>query len=150
MYERVLVALDGSEPSERIVAWLRRVLGGAGATLYLLTVKPPAKALVHEGRTVVYVDQAEEVARLEALGSLQPVVSRLVEDGFEVVPAVRFGAPARTVLAAARELDVDLIALASRGIRGIRQLWTRSVAREVLRKSSVPVLVARRSGQRAA
>lgn len=45
---------------------------------------------------------------------------------------VRFGESARTLLAAARDLDVDLIALASRGVGGLRRLWTRSVARKVL------------------
>jgi nucleotide-binding universal stress UspA family protein len=151
MYERVLVALDGSESSERIVSWLRRVLGGSGATLHLVTVKAPPEALrADDGRTVTYVDQAEDQVRAEGLDALQPVASRLAEDGFVVVPAVRFGEPARTLLAAARELDVDLIALATRGVGGVRRLWTKSVTREVLREASVPVLVARRSAQRAA
>lgn len=150
MYERVLVALDGTEPSERIVPWVRRVLGGGGGALYLLTVKPPAQAIASEGRIVVYVDQAEDAARRQALDALLPVAARLAEDGYEVVPMVRFGAPAQTLLTAARDLDVDLIALASRGLGGLRRLWTRSVARKVLRDAPVPVLVARRSGQRAA
>jgi nucleotide-binding universal stress UspA family protein len=150
MYERVLVALDGSEPSERIVSWLRRVLGGAGTTVHLLTVRPPAEGLTYEGRTITYVDQAEDMARAEALDALRPVASRLAEDGYAVVPTVRFGDPARAVLAAARELDVELIALATRGIGGVRRLWTKSVAQDILREASVPVLVARRSAQRAA
>ena len=150
MYDRVLVALDGSEPSERIVRWLSRVLGGAGATIHLLTVRPPAQALAYEGRTITYVDQAEDMARAQALDALRPVASRLAEDGFVVVPEVRFGEPAPTVLAAARELEVDLIALASRGIGGVRRLWTKSVARRLLREAPVPVLVARRTAPRVA
>jgi nucleotide-binding universal stress UspA family protein len=150
MYRRVLVALDGSEPSERIVTWVRRLLGGSGATVHLLTVRPPESALTDGVRTLAYVDQREDVARAEALDALRPIASRLAAEGFVVVPHVRFGAPAAAVLAAARDLDVGLIALATRGIAGIRRLWTKSVAREVLRGASVPVLVARRSAQRAA
>lgn len=150
MYHRVLVALDGSLPSERVVPWLRR-LCGAGTTMHLVTVTPPGRTTHVNGHPVAYAHQVEEQARTQACARLRGVAARLREDGYDVTVEARTGAdPVAVLLAAAREARATLIALATRGIRGPRALWTRSVADDLIRRSSVPVLVARRTGQRAA
>jgi nucleotide-binding universal stress UspA family protein len=150
VFQRIVVALDGSEPSERVVPWLRRLVGGADATLHLVTVRPRARAVIVGGRTVAYADQAEDSARLEALVRLRDVAARLAAEGFRVQTDVRFGDPADALIAAARDVEADLIAIATRGIGGLRAFWTRSVAERVVGHSPVPVLITRRAGQRAA
>jgi nucleotide-binding universal stress UspA family protein len=151
MYRRILVALDGSPPAARVLPWLRRVCGGAATTIYLVTVTPPREGADVPGVAVAYPHQLEEQDRDIALASLQGTAAALRHDGHHVMVEVRTGADrAGTVLAVAREARVELVALTTRGVRGPRALWTRSLAADLLRRSPVPVLVARRTGQRAA
>ena len=151
MYHHVLVALDGTAPAARVLPWLRRLCGGAGTTIHLVTVTPPGRGTQVFGRAVAYAHQMEEQDRGAALARLRSTAAELRDEGYDVVVEARTSAdPATAVLAAAHDAAVDLIALTTRGVRGPRAWWTRSVAADVIRHSPVPVLVARRTGQRAA
>jgi nucleotide-binding universal stress UspA family protein len=146
MYHRVLVAHDGSPPAARVLPWLRRLCGGAGTTIHLVTVTPPRRA-AH----VAYAHQIEEQDRGAALARLRETAAGLRDDGYHVIVDARTGVdPAAVVLAAAREAGVEIIALATPGVRWPRTLWTRSLAADLIHRSPIPVLVARRTGQRAA
>jgi nucleotide-binding universal stress UspA family protein len=149
MNQRVLVVLE-PEGDERLLPWLRRVLGGPPADLHLLCVRQPLGAVVAGQRRVAYAHQAEESARAETLVRLSPTAARLQDEGFHVTTDVRFGEPAVTILRTAAEVEAGLIAVAVRERRGWRRWWARSVDDQVLRRSSVPVLAVRRHGQRAA
>lgn len=147
-FRRALVALDGSTPAERVVLWLRRLLA-PGAEVHLLTVLPPAQAVVTEAGTI-YADQMESSASLAALVALGVVAGRLGADRVCSTSHVRFGDPARLILATAREADAEVIAMtAGEG----RPWWRRprgNVTERVMGQSRVPVLVARARGQRGA
>ncbi len=54
---------------------------------------------------------------------------------------VRIGRPADEILAAAQQPPADLIIMATRGISGVKRLLFGSVAEQVLRSASTPVLV---------
>jgi nucleotide-binding universal stress UspA family protein len=54
---------------------------------------------------------------------------------------ISFGYPADTIVKEASALNVDLIAMGSRGTTGIRRIMIGSTAEKVLRWSSVPVLI---------
>lgn len=149
MNRRVLVVLDpGSD--ERLLPWLRRVLGGPPADLHLLSVRPPLNGVVVGQHRVAYAHQAEEAVRAQTLVRLSPMAARLEDAGFRVATDVRFGDPVATVLRTAAELEAGLIALVVQEGRGWRRWWARSVDREILRRATVPVLAVRRHGQRAA
>jgi nucleotide-binding universal stress UspA family protein len=51
------------------------------------------------------------------------------------------GGPAAAILCAAKELDCDLIVMASHGRTGVKRLAVGSVAETVIRRSPCPVLV---------
>ena len=111
-YRRVLVVLDGTDRGERPLAWVRH-LAGPGGILHLLIVEPPARSVRVDGRTVAFVDQLEDAARAAARAYLEPVASRLREDGLAVRTHVCVGDPARIVPAAVDELTPDLLVLTS-------------------------------------
>jgi nucleotide-binding universal stress UspA family protein len=144
------VVLGGGGPEERALPWLRRLIGARGATLRLLTVRAPGRGVVARGRRIAYAHQAEEMARMEALARAGALASSLEDYGWRVIPEVRFGPPAETILTAAAESGADLIAVTAEEPGGIRRWWTKRVADEVLRRARVPVIVVRRVGQRAA
>jgi nucleotide-binding universal stress UspA family protein len=145
-FKRALVALDSASRGERVVPWLRRLIA-PGGEIHLLTVLPPARALVTPEGTV-YADQMESAGGLAVLASLGFLAARLQADGVRSTGHVRFGEPAREILDLAREIEVDLIAMAAER----RPPWWRplrdGLTERVLRRSLVPVLIA--AGQRSA
>jgi nucleotide-binding universal stress UspA family protein len=149
MDQRVLVVLEPGG-DERLLPWLRRVLGGPPADLHLLSVRPPLNGAMAGERRVSYPHQAEEAVRAETLVRLIPVAARLQDEGFQVATDVRFGDPAATVLRTAAELQATLIVLAMREGRGWRRWWAKTADHEIIRRATVPVLAVRRHGQRAA
>jgi nucleotide-binding universal stress UspA family protein len=59
---------------------------------------------------------------------------------------LRMGAVAEEIVDLAGELEVDLIIVGSRGLRGIRRAIAGSVSEGVFRHASCPVMVARPKG----
>jgi nucleotide-binding universal stress UspA family protein len=143
MNKKILIVLDGARPGEQVVPWARRLAGHGRALIHLLVVRPEVKTVQIRGRHALYVDQLESQARAEALSYLRTVARKLEDDGFEVTAVVRFGEPVRVILDVARETGADVVAIATYRPTGIRALWTRSIADELLRRSPVPVLVTR-------
>lgn len=150
MYSHILVPLDGSAGAERILPWLRPMARESKGIVRLLMVLAPAELVTMEHRVVAYVDQVEAEARERANMYLRQVAVPLLADGIPVAVEVRFGDLVETILAAARELGVDLIAIAPAPNQGLRALLGRDLSDRLLHRSDVPVLVARPAGQRAA
>jgi nucleotide-binding universal stress UspA family protein len=68
--------------------------------------------------------------------------------GCPVTTEVRFGDPPEEILAAARDREVDLIAMATHGRTGLAQSVFGSVASSVLGSGTRPVLLVRPEGLR--
>jgi nucleotide-binding universal stress UspA family protein len=150
MYTQILVPLDGTPGAERILPWLRPLVLESRGIVRLLMVLPPAKPVVVENHVVTYVDQVEGDARVRANAYLRRVAAPLLGDGIPVAIEIRFGGMVETILAAVEEWGADLIAIAPPEDGWIGRSLGRGVADHLLRRTSVPVLVARISGQRAA
>jgi len=150
MYTHILVPLDGSPGPERILPWLRPLVLQSRGIVRLLMVLPPAKPVAVEHRVVAYVDQVEDDAWGRANAYLCRVAAPLLGDGIPVAVELRFGKFVETILAAVEECGADLIAIAPPEDGGLGRPLGRSVADHLLQRTSVPVLVARHSGQRAA
>jgi len=149
MNQCVLVVLD-LDGDQRLLRWLRRVLGGPPADLHLLSVRPPLDGVMAGEHRVAYAHQAEETVRAQTLASLRQVAARLKDEGFRVTTDVLFGEPGATVLRAAAELRASLIVLAVREDRGWRRWRAGRMEHKILRGATVPVLAVRRHGQRVA
>jgi nucleotide-binding universal stress UspA family protein len=149
VYRQILVWLDDDPGAERVVPWVRGLARRPGAAVCLLAIRPPVAPVTGAGRVVAYRHQLEDAIRADALAGLRAVGMSLREDGIRIGFEVRFGEPVVTILAAARDLRADLIALTA-GSPGRGRRSARSIVRRVLFRASVPVLVARRRGQRAA
>jgi len=68
-----------------------------------------------------------------------PVAARY--PGIHVHVVTRYGSPARAVVEAAAELDVDLVVVGSRGLGGLRGLVLGSVSRQVVERAQHVVIV---------
>ncbi|MBI3328717.1 MAG: universal stress protein [Nitrospinae bacterium] len=71
-------------------------------------------------------------------------ILRIEEDrGFKVEANVRYGEPVEGILDHVTSHHIDLIAMATHGRTGLKRLVLGSVAEQVLRRTSVPVLLVR-------
>ncbi len=116
MAKRILVPIDFSDATDIIVPIVTDLAAGAGGSVRLLHVAPVPESLVNdEGRVIAYVDQ--EMARLEAdaVDAMRVLEAQMMPVPVELV--VRFGDPAREIVAEAEVFCADLVALTSRGRR---------------------------------
>ncbi|WP_224267956.1 universal stress protein [Haloprofundus salinisoli] len=139
MYDTILVATDGSDPSEAAVDRALDLANQYDATLHALSVVD----------TRVYADvdiRSEPVFDLlEA--QAQETVDAVAEAGttanVSVVTAVGHGSPASAIVDYASDHDVDVVVVGTHGRRGIRRVLLGSVAERVVRNCPVPVLTVR-------
>jgi nucleotide-binding universal stress UspA family protein len=82
---------------------------------------------------------------LDAQGYLEPLVASLKAKGVRAGARVRIGDPATEIVAAAKEINADLIAMTTHGRTGLGRLLFGSVAEAVLRGSPIPVFLLRTS-----
>jgi nucleotide-binding universal stress UspA family protein len=141
-HKRVLVALDGSPSSEAVLRFLLDIAGPLDMTVALLRVMEPVQPAVIEASRNVIVEDIEG-RRRDAEEYLAPIAAALRAQGIDVSWQVRRGQPAEEILAAAREGNIDLIAMATHGRTGLGRLLFGSVAEMVLRHAPVPVFMIR-------
>jgi nucleotide-binding universal stress UspA family protein len=163
--QRVLIPLDGSEFSRRIVPHICRLLSPAEYTLILLHVAEPPEGLVgmparpialgwtapmHTQRRdqeytahPIFATQVEQSERAAIEIELLTDQQRLTAAGYSVFVMARFGNPADEIVGAVTQEAVDMVAMATHGRTGLRQLVLGSVAEQVVRRLTIPVLLAR-------
>jgi nucleotide-binding universal stress UspA family protein len=143
MYERVLVALDGSEVAEGILPFVEQVAGPLDAEVVLLRVIEPPSPVELVASAGVVAPDTFTLRDMDAKTYLSEVERRLSKKALRVRTRVAFGPPAEEILAAVRTTGADLVAMATHGRSGLGRALFGSVAQAVLRASPVPVLLIR-------
>lgn len=147
MYERILIATDGSKLAQKAEKSAIGLAAATGASLVVLHVLADYPLSFFEGASAV---PAQDVARVE--GKMrdggQQVIDRVVTAAdLQGVRAhgvlAQSDQVADAVIKMARKHRCDLIVLASHGHSGIRRLLLGSETQKVLTLSTVPVLVLR-------
>jgi nucleotide-binding universal stress UspA family protein len=139
---KVLVPLDGFEPSEGILPVVERLAWPRDLGIFLLEViEPlPSAAAAELGG---YGEEITAFRREEAERYLAKVAEPLKAQGLNVEWDVKTGQPAQVIAAMAAREPADLIAMVTHGRKGLGRLCFGSVAEGVLRSASVPVLLLR-------
>jgi nucleotide-binding universal stress UspA family protein len=139
MYRRLLVPLDGSCLAETSLVVVERLAAVYKATVVLLhVIERGAPASVHGERHLR--------TAVEAQTYLAGLAARLSAGGIAVeahAHDVPEGDVARSIVAHAEEGGADLIALCTHGGGGLRDLLVGSIAQQVLRRGTAPVLLTR-------
>ncbi len=147
MYQKILVATDGSALSKKAVASAISLAESTQAEMVALKVVPRYPQSYFEGGLAL---QAAEISRVEA---------QWAAEGQAVVDTVKVAAQAKgikckaltvksdvvsdAIIATAKKHRCDLIVMASHGRRGIKRLLLGSETQQVLMHSSLPVLILR-------
>ncbi len=148
MYERILVATDGSELSEKAVASAIDLAVLAASELVAVTVANRHQASHVEGALLF---NAAEVERMQehtdalAQKRVEAVCIAAQAKGVRQTRAVvmKSNHVAESIVEAARIHNCELIVMASHGRRGLQRLLMGSETLHVLTHSHTPVLVLR-------
>ncbi|MEM1033655.1 MAG: universal stress protein, partial [Myxococcota bacterium] len=140
LFRHVLVGTDFSEPAGWAVASGVGLAQTMGARLTLATVVQPYRpgtlasaSLTGASVEAPFIEEAQrELERLKE-ATVPPTVGVTLETMVDL-------SPAGAITNAAEELGVDLIVIGTRGQGGFRRLLLGSVAEQVVRHASCPVL----------
>jgi len=139
----IVVGVDGSEHSQRVLEWAMNEAALRQAPLTVLTVHPVARSN-WTGNPIVYPeDQPElEKSRQAAEEAVSTAAGKLggAKPASVTVRAVN-GVPAQELISASA--DADLVVVASRGGGGFSGLMMGSVSSQVARHAVCPVVIVR-------
>ena len=147
MYEKILVATDGSDLSKKAVSSAISLAALSGAGLVAIKIVPRYPQSYFEGGVAL---QATEVGKIEKQWAdegqaVVDEVKRLAElEGVKTrALTIKSDIVSDAIISAAKKHKCDLIVMASHGRKGMKRLLLGSETHQVLTHSHIPVLVLR-------
>jgi nucleotide-binding universal stress UspA family protein len=127
-FKRILVALDGSEASERVLPYVRTFAEQFDSKIVLVSVPEGSES-------EEYMEKIQQY--------LNDIAETMNEEGLHVKTLVAGSGPARTIVALSEEERVDLIMMASHGRGGISRegIHLGSVTDMVVQKTPCPMFI---------
>lgn len=135
---QVLVPLDGSELSGAILPVVERLAGPFEFVIHLLHAMEPLPAAAG---AAARVEEIHALRQREAEGYLDKVAGAIEPEGLPVHRAIRVGPPVQVIQQYAQEEAIDLIAMTTHGRTGLGRLLFGSVAEEVMRAVTIPLVL---------
>jgi len=148
LYKRIIVPLDGSTLAEEALGQAKELSASMGSPIHLIRVVDTyrTQAIPASGMAIDYsmlAELAEEEIE-DAKTYMRTEVEKLRGEGLSVTGEVLHGAIAQQIVDAAG--PDDIIVMSSHGRTGIKRWFLGSVAEEVMRRATCPVLLHRSSG----
>ena len=137
MYERILVAADGSENSIRAAKEaikLASVSPNSHVTIVYVTdfEKTKSDVLHANSSESLYVARRQKVAPIEQL---------LFEANISFTTEILRGAPGPEIVKYANEHPIDLVIIGSRGLNSLQEMVLGSVSHKVMKRVQCPALI---------
>ena len=140
--KKILVPIDFSGMSKHAFQYALRFAEQFGCEIVLLHVVEPETVIAGTPLAVdIFAQPEEDTADAEAELASLTASSRSRRISFR--SAVRIGHAPNEITKAAKEMDVDLIVIATHGYTSWRHLCIGSTAERVVRTAPCPVLVVR-------
>ena len=136
---RILVAVDGSEPSLKAARMAADIALRFGAKLTLVHVVP--KLLLPPDVYGLTIAEVEKEHRAYADRLLERAVEAIEEPSIAIETSVLYGAPAEAIAEAGAAGDVGMIVIGSRGHGAVARMFLGSVSDRLVHISPKPVLV---------
>ena len=150
MYERILVPLDGSKLGEAALPYVEGLVSKLSSVAKVeVTLIQVLSSLTHwivageAGVSIPYTEPEMERFKQQAINYLGKAGEGLRSKGATVKTMTGVGNAAEEIISAAKETNVDLIAMSTHGRSGLSRLAFGSVTDRVLRGGAKPVLVVR-------
>ncbi len=142
MYQKVLVPLDGSSESEKVIGSIQDVLDPQSEVILLKVIPPMSGQRL--GQVVFTANEREEAERTKEMGYLRGVVHRFgaQPDRYRCEVVVSKSV-AEGIMSLAAQEGIDLIAMYTHDRKGLARLIKGSIAAKVERGSPTEVRVFR-------
>jgi nucleotide-binding universal stress UspA family protein len=137
MFKNIILAVDGSEYSNRAIAYARSLSEHYEANLWLIHV------FSHTSDLLGYQDFEKLYAKRKSTGQavLDSAQKILGTTTFNVYKELMEGSEAEAILLIAEKQKADLIVMGTRGFGAVKGLLVGSVSRKVIHLSTCPVMV---------
>ncbi|MGA2934893.1 MAG: universal stress protein [Methanomicrobiales archaeon] len=137
LFEKILIATDGSEKNQPAVRKGLEIARECGSTLYAIYVidETPFTSAQAE------VSTADVYTRLKDEGERAIEQVKGIADGVKVETRILSGRPAHVITEFALKNKVDLIVVGSQGKSGLERLLLGSIAESIIRMADCMVLV---------
>jgi len=151
MYEKILVPLDGSEPSKHALNHAISIAEGCGSRLILLAVMPNEflPVMPHYPCGAASITFSENM--VGTLEKMKTIYERMLSEAKEMISSehldietemlLREGRPSSIIVELVENEGVDLIVMGSRGIGGIMGWILGSTSCRVAENCTKPVLI---------
>jgi nucleotide-binding universal stress UspA family protein len=135
-FKRVLIATDFSDVSQAARVWGLAIARRCGSEVYFAHANSP------EGRRVPTDTLHKETdhSRIEAESQMKMLADRVRAEGIATHTIVKQGAASAVIPRIIQEAGIDLLVVGTHGRGGLKKLVLGSVAEELLRLVSCPVL----------
>ena len=147
MFKKILVPIDGSEPSYRALNFAVDLAEKYSAELTLLSVAQPfvitPQYIPQPMLTPILTQRYDE----EIEGAHKKMLSKAFEEAQKVDPEIKIskmlinGRPADKIIEISKKQGFDLIVIGSRGLGGVKEFFLGSVSDRVADEASCPVLI---------
>ena len=140
MYEKLLVAVDHSKATERVLGAARDLAALSGGEVWVLHLRE--REILPKAGGLVSSDEFADAAQAQ----VDSAVGELTKAGIKahgVLRSTLYGYAAREIVEDAKSLDVGVIILGSRGRGDLAGLVLGSTAHKVIHLADRPVLVVR-------
>ncbi|MFQ3458545.1 universal stress protein [Bradyrhizobium sp. UFLA01-814] len=146
MYQRILLAFDGSADGREALAQAQGLALSCGATVHLLAIVDRTESMpIGEAMSFVVSD----AQRLAVQAVIDEGVRRLHHAGCSTMGAMKYGRPSEQIVLAARDMNADLIVIGHRDQGTLARWLNGSVGETILHKPPCSVLVAVKPENRA-
>jgi len=137
MFKNILLAIDGSEYSNKALAYAADMAETYLATLWLVHVFP------HTSDLLGYDDFEKLYAKRKCAGQsiLDAAMEMLGESPFDIRAELHEGPEAESILNFAKNSQADIIVMGTRGMGALKGLLLGSVSRKVIHYANCPVMV---------
>lgn len=140
MFNKILVAYDGSEGGKLALGKAEEIAQAANADLHLLAVG----RIPEYAETVSEVEEEKEQAQNYYSKIVDDATNQLKQQGLSVTSHIAFGKPAETILKIAEELNVDVIVLGTHPHAPARRRFLGATVDKVIDHAHCSVLVIRK------
>jgi nucleotide-binding universal stress UspA family protein len=139
--QKILVAVDFSGLTGRVMEAGLEMAAKFGAALHLVFVVEDMAPYAWVSIPHISLDILEEEMVQNASAKIEKLAEETIGDSFPYITKVLKGVPAAEIVAHAKREGCDFIVMGTHGYRGLEKRLLGSVAEQVLRNASCPVLV---------
>ena len=143
MYQKILLAFDGSPDGREALAQAEKLASVCGATVHLLAIIDPSESM-----PIVEVASFIPDNRFVIQTVLDEGVKRLKGAGCPAAGELKYGKPTEQILLSAIELNADLIVVGHRDQGTLARWLNGSVGESILHQPPCSLLIAVKSEHR--